>query len=270
MIMNQLKMPKAREMYDTVVIDTASIAWDLCEKYICRINDNVRSINDIPYGKGFGMLDKEFQEALREITMLGFGLILICHSKETATGEYDEDGNKIMQVCPNLPTRAYTICNSVCDVIGYINVENFHKDEDGYEVGDRYLYTRQTSTIYAGSRYKYLAPKIPFGYDELNAALDEAIEKDVQLNHVKASDEGNGTPIPVQLMARPFEEVMSEVKELWINYVSAAKDEEDEEYRKATLNDIVTRNFGKPMKLSQALPSQSEIVELVIEEIKRL
>lgn len=34
-VLTQLRKPQAREMYDSIVVDTASIAWQLCEKYIC-------------------------------------------------------------------------------------------------------------------------------------------------------------------------------------------------------------------------------------------
>ena len=52
--------------------------------------------------QGWKMVAKELQETLREITMYGFGLILICHSKERATQEVDADGNAIVSVEPDL------------------------------------------------------------------------------------------------------------------------------------------------------------------------
>lgn len=48
-ILRQLRDPKAREMYDTVTIDTVTIAWNLCEKYICQ-RENVSSIRDVAWG----------------------------------------------------------------------------------------------------------------------------------------------------------------------------------------------------------------------------
>ena len=56
-VLRQLKDPRAKEMYETVIIDTADISYDYCTKYIC---DNairsdggygVDSISDIPFGK---------------------------------------------------------------------------------------------------------------------------------------------------------------------------------------------------------------------------
>ena len=172
-VLKQLRDPRAREMYDTITFDTISIAADLVEKFICQ-RESVDSIRDVPYGQGWKMVAKELQETLREITMLGFGLILICHSKEKASNYTDEDGNPISSVEPDLSKNVYTVANAICDLIAYINVE-FDKDGNSH----RYLYTRQTPTIFAGSRWKYLAPKIEFGYQELVDAIGEAIEKQI-------------------------------------------------------------------------------------------
>ena len=207
------------------------------------------------------MVANEFQEALREITMLGFGLILICHSKEVASGLTDSEGNAIMSIQPSLTKRPMEICNALCDIIGCINTEF----EDGKAV--RYLYTRQTEYVFAGSRYKYLAPKIKFGYQELVDAIAEAIDKSAKLDgatvveHVEA----------VQVKARPFGETMSEAKELWSNYINRAKNEEEKEQHLAFMRDIIKRIFGtEEFKLSAAVPSQQDLVELFCSEMKNL
>lgn len=33
--LRQLEKPEAKQMYETIIIDTISIAWDYCEQYIC-------------------------------------------------------------------------------------------------------------------------------------------------------------------------------------------------------------------------------------------
>ena len=172
-VLSQLRKPQAREMYDSIVVDTASIAWQLCEEYI-KQRESVDSIRDIPWGQGWNMLKTEFSECWREITLLGFGILFIAHSKEKPTEMRDEDGNTISAVCPDLPNNAYTIINSIVDIIGYLQVQ---MNPDG--TSERYLYTRSTPTVFAGSRYQYLAPKIKFGYNELVNAIGDAIDKAV-------------------------------------------------------------------------------------------
>ena len=260
-VISQLRKPQAKEMYDTVVIDTVSIAYSLCEKYICQ-RESVDSIRDVAWGQGWGMLKNEFQEAFREITMLGFGVIFISHAKEKPTEARDEEGNAISAMAPDLPTAAYTIVNSLVDLIGYIAVEF----DSSTGASERYLYTRQTPTIFAGSRYQYLAPKIKFGYNELVEAIGEAIDKSVDIDGAQVTD---NTERP-QITRRPFQDVMAEAKEFWMSYLGAVDSEEEKESRVNILNDIIVKIFGKPMKLSQALPSQQDLVELFIAEAKEL
>lgn len=259
-VLKQLRDPRAREMYDTVTFDTISIAADLVEKFICQ-RESVDSIRDVPYGQGWKMVAKELQETLREITMLGFGLILICHSKEKASNYTDEDGNPISSVEPDLSKNVYTVANAICDLIAYINVE-FDKDGKSH----RYLYTRQTPTIFAGSRWKYLAPKVEFGYKELVNAIEDAIEKQKDLDGAVVTDKQDF----VVEEKRPFKDVMEEAKNIWISYLNGAATDEEKESRLNILNDIITKTFGRQVKLSQALPSQQDLVELFIQETKDL
>ena len=260
-VLSQLRKPQAREMYDSIVVDTASIAWQLCEKYICQ-REGVDSIRDIPWGQGWGMLRNEFSECWREITLLGFGILFIAHSKDKPTEMRDEDGNEITAVAPDLPNQCYTIINSIVDIIGYLQVQ---MNTDG--TSERFLYTRSTPTVFAGSRYQYLAPKIKFGYKELVDAIGDAIDKAVELDGAEVTDH---TEI-AQIKARPFIEVMEEAKTVGDAYLNAAETEEEKDQRFNVIKDIIRRVFGsEDFKISAAVPSQADLVELFIDEIKEL
>ena len=260
-VLSQLRKPQAREMYDSIVVDTASIAWQLCEKYICQ-REGVDSIRDIPWGQGWGMLRNEFSECWREITLLGFGILFIAHSKDKPTEMRDEEGNEITAVAPDLPNQCYTIINSIVDIIGYLQVQ---MNSDGSS--ERYLYTRSTPTVFAGSRYQYLAPKIKFGYKELVDAIGDAIDKAVELDGAEVTDH---TQI-AQIKARPFQEVMNEARDIWGEYLNRAANDEEKEQRFNVMKDVIRRVFGtEDFKLSSAVPSQADLVELFIDEIKEL
>jgi hypothetical protein len=260
-VLSQLRKPQAREMYDSIVVDTASIAWQLCEKYICQ-REGVDSIRDIPWGQGWGMLRNEFSECWREITLLGFGILFIAHSKDKPTEMRDEDGNEITAVAPDLPNQCYTIINSIVDIIGYLQVQ---MNTDG--TSERFLYTRSTPTVFAGSRYQYLAPKIKFGYNELVEAIGDAIDKAVELDGAEVTDH---TEI-AQIKARPFQEVIDDAKEVWVNYLESAKTDEEKEQHLNVMKDVIRRIFGsEDFKLSAAVPSQSDLVELFVDEMREL
>ena len=260
-VLTQLRKPQAKEMYDSIVVDTASIAWQLCEKYICQ-RENVDSIRDVPWGQGWNMLRTEFSEFWREITLLGFGILFIAHSKDKPTEMRNEEGEAITAVCPDLPNQCYTIINSIVDIIGYLQVQ---MNPDG--TSERFLYTRSTPYVFAGSRYQYLAPKIKFGYQELVNAIGDAIDKAVELDGAQVTDH---TEV-AQVKDRPFAEVMTEAREVWSAYLGKATNEEEKDQHLMIMKDIIKKVFGtEDFKLSQAVPSQSSLVEYFIDEVKQL
>lgn len=260
-VLSQLRKPQAREMYDTIVVDTASIAWQLCEKYVCQ-REGVESIREIPWGQGWGMLRNEFAECWREITLLGFGILFIAHSKEKPTEMQDEDGNTITAVAPDLPNQCYTIINSIVDIIGYLQVQ---MNNDG--TSERFLYTRSTPTVFAGSRYQYLAPKIKFGYQELVDAIGNAIDMAVERDGAQVTDH---TEI-AQIKDRPFTEIMDEAKAIWMTYLNNTTTDEEKDQHLNIMRDIIRKVFGtEDFKLSQAVPSQADLLELFISEMKDL
>lgn len=173
-VLKQLEKPEAREMYDTITIDTTTIAYEMCEQFVCSQN-GVQSIRDIPWGQGWTLTKKEFESCLRKITMLGYGLVLISHI-ETRKEKLADD-SEIEILAPSMPKRCYEVVNQIVDIIGYIATE---WDDEGNS--QRWLYTRQTPTVMAGSRFPYLASKIKLGYNELVDAINEAIDKQRDLD----------------------------------------------------------------------------------------
>ncbi len=251
LVLRQLEKAEAREMFETIIIDTVSIAWDLCEQFICAQN-GVQKISDIPWGQGYSSCKKEFESSLRKITQLGYGVVLISHNATRI--EKTADGSEIEVISPELPKRAAEICNGIVDIIGYIG--NEYKDG----VNERYLYTRETPTLFAGSRFKYLAPKIPFGYNELVQAISEAIDKAEKLDGITVVDKKEDT-IEVK---RSFEEVQKEAKELWDMLIKR-----DPENAKKIMKKVEII-FGRPMKLSEITEDQQDLFELVISDMKTI
>ena len=257
-ICRQLKKPEAKEIYETIVIDTIAIAYALCEKYILA-REGVQAIGDIGYGKGWGMLKDEFETTFRELTQLGYAIVFIAHSKSKSTEYTDEEGNALSALAPDLPNAAYQIVNRMVDVIGYIGVEYDIKSGQSY----RYLYTRGTPTIFAGSRYKYLAPKIELGYQQLVDAIADAMEKEVSLTGTGFVSEAElnygGAP------TRSFDETMAEAKDLWNKIIKAKGDEGRE-----AIKNVISQVFGHDMQLSRATPEQQDMVELVVEDLRKV
>lgn len=250
-VLKQLASDKAKEMYHTVTIDTIGIAWELCEKFICAQN-SVSKISEISWGAGFTACKREFEDALRQITLMGYGLIIIAHSEEKIVK--NDKGEDITIIGPALPKRGAAIINQLVDIIGYIGVQY---DEEGNS--KRFLYTRSTPTVQAGSRFKYLPPRISFGYEELTEALANAIEEEAK--HGATVVEKNKR---IEDTPRPFPEVRAEAEKLWKELVEKDSD------NAARILAIVEKVFDRPIKLSEITPNQQDLFELVISEMREL
>ena len=231
LILRQLEKPEAQEKYNTITIDTVGIAWDLCEQYICA-QHGVQTIADIPWGGGYTAAKREFETCLR---------------KKRA------DDSEVEILGPAIPKRAYDIVNQLVDIIGYIDIT---WDEDGN--AERWLYTRKTPTVMAGSRFKYLAPKIKFGYQELVDAIIDAIEKSEKLDGARVVDKSE-QQIEEQLK---FEDVREEASKLWAKLVTADANNADKILKK------VEMIFGRKLKLSEITEDQVDLMQLVVLEMR--
>ena len=252
LILRQLEKSEAQQMYNTITIDTVGLAWDMCEQFICAQN-GVQKIADVPWGGGYSACKKEFESCLRKITQLGYGLVIIAHVDKRIEKRADDSEVEILG--PAIPKRAYEIVNQLVDIIGYIDVT---WDEEGNS--ERYLYTRKTPTVMAGSRFKHLSPKIKFGYNELVEAIADAIDKSEKLDGATIVDK----QIQIYEEKRSYAEVRAEAQKLWATLVE--KDESNVE----TILKKVEMVFGRKLKLSEITEDQVDLFELVVEEMKTL
>lgn len=171
-VLKQLREEAAHKQFSNIVIDTADIAYDLCEKFICN-QAGVSAINEIPYGQGWSKASKEFDEALRAIPQMGYGLIIISHAQDKSF--IDENGNEYNQIVPTLANRPRLIVDRMSDIIGFAHAS---QEEDGSV--HTTLYMRGTPRFVAGSRFKYTPDAIEFTYQNLVDAIGDAIDKQAQ------------------------------------------------------------------------------------------
>lgn len=239
-------------MYDTITIDTIGIAWEMCEQFVCAQN-GVQKIGDIPWGGGYSACKREFESCLRKITQLGYGLVIIAHVEKRIEKRADDSEVEILG--PAIPKRAYEIVNQLVDIIGYIDIT---WDEEGNS--ERWLYTRKTPTIMAGSRFKYLAPKIKFGYNELVEAIGEAIDKAEKLDGAVVVD----TTQQVIEEKLDYNAIRAEAADLWKQLV-----EKDTENAGRILKKV-EMIFGRPMKLSEITEDQVDLFNLVLLDMKEM
>lgn len=255
-VLRQLEKEEAKDTYDTVVIDTVGQAYTLCETFTCA-QHGVQKLGDVPYGAAYADCKKEFEAALRKITMMGYGICLICHSE---CKKIDGPNDTVIETyAPAMPARAADVVNRLVDIIAYIDVQY---DENGNS--NRSFITRRTPTIMAGSRLPYLPERIPFSYDNLVEAIDEAIEKQQNLD---------GATVVVDAIERSsiseelnYDQVRDKAFELWVKLVGQGEDANAEIAQKILKK--VEMIFNRPMKLSEITEDQVDLFNLVVLEME--
>ena len=253
MALRDLEDQRSKDRFKTVIIDTVTICWEMCEKYICQQN-GVQKIGDIPWGGGYTACKKEFETSIRRITQLGYGVVLIAHSASRV--EKTADGSDIEIISPDLPKRAAEVCNGIVDIIGYIGNEWVNGERK------RWLYTRETPTLFAGSRFKYMPDKIPFGYDELVNAIAEAIEMAEKRDGATVVD----TAAVKSEEKLDFNAVRARAQELWTQLVGIGDDAKPD-VANAILKKIEI-TMGHRMKLSEFTEDQVDLLQLVVTDME--
>lgn len=258
-VLKQLKDNKAHEQFDNLIIDTVDIAYDLCEKYICN-QEGVDTINQIPYGGGYAKAGKEFDEALRSIPQMGYGLVMISHSQDKTFK--DENGEEYNQIVPTLANRPRLIVDRMSDIIGYAHPV---QEEDGST--HTVLYMRGTPRFIAGSRFKYTPNKIEFTYDNLVNAISDAIDKqaaedDGKFITDKRTDAYNVEP------ERDFASMMEEFKDLTHQIQHNVEPDEFKSKWAPKIISITDKYLGKGKKVADCTEAQVEQLELILIDLK--
>lgn len=259
-VINQLKQPGVAEKFQTVIVDTADIAYDFCVKYICSRESTAEktyeTIGDIPYGKGYTLAMQEFDEQLRKILQMNYGLVLISHEKDKVFK--DEQGQEYNKIVPSLDTRAALVCERTCDIIGYAREVN---GENGIQTR---LFLRGTPRYDAGSRFRYTPDSIEFSYKALTNAIAEAVEKEAAHGADRVTDQVQAPAIYADEQSYDFKAMMEEFQEIVGKLVQTSPTIAN----KITM--IVDKHLGKGKKVSDCTAANAPQLDLILYELREL
>lgn len=268
-VLKQLPDPKVKEMYETVIVDTADIAYDLCEKYICanaKRSDGgfgVDAIGDIPFGKGYTMVAKEFDECLRAIVQMGYGLVLISHAVDKTFT--DETGTEFNQIVPTLGNKPRNIVSRMCDIIGYSRAI---QDKDG--VTTTKLFMRGTPRYIAGSRFKYTPDSINFTYSDLVKAIGDAIDKQMEEDGAEYFTDERTNLYSDVTQTLDFDELVGTFNSIVNSLIENNDKEKFESYWQPRIVQITDKYLGKGQKVNQCSREQTEALDLIVTDLKEL
>lgn len=255
-VYRELKKPEVQEMFKTIVVDTVDIAADLCQKYICN-QLGIDNMGDGGWGtNSWSKYKKEFEDVFRGLTMMGYAVVFISHSK---TGvDKDQNGKEYGYTKPTTQSSALQIIENMTDLYAYARS---YVDANGEEKRVLTLRSPAGSGISCGCRFRYIAPEVALNYDALTKALTDAIE-------AEAKEHGN------QYITTE-RETAPEVKEYDFDSLMAKFEatvgelmNKNQTYYAPRITQIIEKYLGKGKKIAGVTRDQAELVYLIVTEIQ--
>lgn len=254
-VVRELKKPEVKARFKSLIIDTADIAADCCQKYICN-QLGIENIGDGGWStNGWAKYKKEFEDTFRTLTQLGYAVVFISHAKEKTIKP--QNGQEYQEIGSSMQSSALAIIENMSDIIGYA-----HSKVDTNGNSNVVLTLRSPDgSIRCGGRFKYIANEIDFTYDALTRALNEAIDKEAaETNNQFVTSERAAAPI---LKEYDYDALMDEFQTLvgQLMQVNSASNG-------AKITQIIERYLGKGKKISETTRDQAEFIHLIVTEIK--
>lgn len=252
-----LKDPRMKERYKALAVDTIDVAASLCEKYICN-QFEVDKLGEVPYGGGWSAFKKEFEEVFRNIALQGYAILFISHDKEKTITR--QNGTEYIKIVPTVPDTINNIVKNMSDIIGY-GYQDANSD-------NRYLILRSDGSVEAGTRFPYMAAKIPFGYKYLVEALNKAIdEEELHSGKDAVISEKIVRPEKVELN---YDELIARFNKIVSSLIQENGEEKFNAYWAPRLVQLTDKFLGKGKKVNNCTRDQVEQLALIIDELEDL
>jgi adenosyl cobinamide kinase/adenosyl cobinamide phosphate guanylyltransferase len=252
-VMRELKKPEVKERFKSIIVDTADIAADLCQKYICS-QLGIENIGDGGWAtNGWAKYKKEFEDTFRTLTQLGYAVVFISHDKEKTISP--QNAKEYQQIGSSMQSSALAIIENMSDIIGYAHPKVTDQ-------GSNMVLTLRSmdNSIRCGCRFKYIQPEIDFTYEALTKALNEAIDKEAaETNYQYVTNERVAATIVKEY---DFDALMNEFREL------AGQLMQKSQTNGLKITQIVDKYLGKGKKVGDATSDQAELIYLIVTEVK--
>jgi len=164
------EVEKGGHPFKTVIIDTIDNAYKFCTDYTLK-KYKVEHESDLGYGKGYALVNNEFQRVLTKLAFLPYGLFLISHAKET---EIDTRTEKYTRVVPTLPDKARKIVLGMADMVLFCALD-VTEGEGKEKTFQRVIRTKPSLYYEAGDRTGRLPETIELDFQKFMDAFTTAV-----------------------------------------------------------------------------------------------
>ncbi|KAA9294940.1 AAA family ATPase, partial [Aerococcus tenax] len=148
--------------FEAVAIDLVEDLYELCRTYVFD-QQGWEHESDGEWGKGWGLIKTEFNNAIKRLKMLGYQIIYI--SKEKVETTKLKGGNEINHYAPNINDKQANFLSGTVDMTirAYINADDDHM-----------LVLNSDKDSFGGSRIEFKTDEIDLDYDQFVSELEKA------------------------------------------------------------------------------------------------
>lgn len=153
--------------FHTVAIDTVDNLFKYCLDYVCT-KHHIDHPSDSKWGKGWDLLQHEFEKWILKLSMSDMGLIFISHARES---EVMNKHSKWTKIGPSIPNQARKVILPFVDIIGYCCVVEEQKGKDFVE--RRSIVFKPSDLIEAGDRTGFMPERINLRYESFKKYFEK-------------------------------------------------------------------------------------------------
>ncbi len=242
---------KARELYDTIVIDEVYATSILCQDYVMSTyGEGALTLSDSsdPRKNLYQLYEKEYFRVINQLLSCDYTVVFIAHEQaDSKTGYISPKGDK----------RCLNPIIDNCDFVIYLTSGGV--DEDGKVVLST-AHFAQTDQFFARSRFTECATELyPFTAEGLEKVIADAIEAEEKKSGIKAVDYEVQKEQNISVV-RDYDELMNEIQELGQKFVEANQIE--------ALTEVVEEVLGKGKKVSECTKKQIDAMEIILDGLK--
>lgn len=255
---NQLCTAKARETWDTVVIDTYTNLILLLDKYIGQKMTTDKTTldfgSDADYGRGTRSMKNELGVQLQKLANQGYLLLNIVHAEEKT-----DFTTQKTYIGTSLSNSLYGVAEKFVDQIIYLRRDENKKGE----IEHRIWFNSKGGFAGAGGRFTPKVDSVPCSFDNLKQALEEAIKDKCKTDNIEeVTVKAPSVTIKVDDEQYDFPKLMKEFQEL----TKHLTDEDPEAATRIKAN--IDKVLGGGKKVSSLTSNQAELLDEVINTIK--
>ena len=156
------EIAQGKHEFKTIIIDTVDNLLIYCSDYVCKENE-ISHPADLPHGKGWSLVTSEFTRALIKLYGLGYGVVLVSHSKQE---EVETKTKKYNRFTIDISGKNQNVILNGMDLILFMDSEI----KDGIEIG--MVRTKPSQYYEAGDKSKLLPENIQYPLDNPKVAFD--------------------------------------------------------------------------------------------------